>query len=197
MLFRQILENVELGPDDVEIVYTIRSVHNCPIDGMENIAKAVTFLAAKMTDVDVRQFFPLPNEDDQIYRYKEFNIIENSELHELLSTTEEYDEFIAEYHMNEIIDDSIETLSQYRVMEMPVNNHLRHYNRIMGVMRLAKNYEELKQLQIRRGLELKDAIDAFGYQLNKTNHPSINKDNLIRSIGKATISAIQQCLQFP
>jgi hypothetical protein len=194
MLFRQILEN-ELDPDDVEIICRIRSVHNCPIDGMENIAKAVTFLAAKMTDVDVRQFFPLPDED-AIYRYKEFYIIENGELHEILSKTEEYDELIA-YRMNDVINNSIETLSQYRVMEMPVNNHLRHYDRIMSVMREADNYEKLKQLQIRRGLELKDAIDDFGYQLNKTSHTSVNKDNLIRAIGKATIGAIQQCLQFP
>jgi len=199
MLFRQLIENKkqrEFDPNDIEIICRVKSVHMCPIDRMNDIAKVVTRLATKMTDIDVRQFFPLPPEEDSINPYKQLIIVENGALHDILSNTEDYDGLIT-YHMNDIVDDAIEILSQYRLMEMPVDNHLRHYARSVEVMREADNYEELKRMQIRRSLELKHALDDFGYQLNKTNHASVNKDDLIRAIGKATVSVIQQCLQFP
>jgi len=199
MIFRQILETKEeFDPNKMDARCFISKINWCQIDQIEIIASFVTRHVRQLTDVDVRQFFPLSSESEsRTFKYSQLVLDGNSEILDAIYNHNENYDYLIIQSMSDMVEQAIEILSEHRLVEMTALNNFRYDKRSLSLLREADRYDELKEVHLNRVRDAKQALDDFGRYMNKITSTEFSKDSIIRAIGKATVSVLNQGLQFP
>lgn len=198
MLFRQILENGQppFDPDKIAAVCHVRKLTFSRLDNVEYISRFIKDHITRMTDVDVRQFFPSEAiEEDEYHRnHKELILTCSSEFAEAVELDLEED--LVMMTMERMLEEAIELLrANKRLIDLPISNEFKNVRSFFVLMKSAENFETFKELHLNRVRAFKQALDDFGQYMNNVQSKKYDKSNVIHAIGKTTVAAMIQGLE--